>query len=182
MGFDKLTAPFVGVPLARRIALGLRELAPLFVATSAVADVISDLGFVQLVVTQPTAGPAVTLALAHAVIPLDAYLAVLPCDVPFVDAALIRAFVERVADDTDLAWPVVEGTPGHPVVWSPRARARIASLRPDEPPAYVRGDAAMRTVALEERSDAYVTDVDTPAAWSAAEARARRTDTGQWSG
>ena len=172
MGFDKLTTPFDGVPLARRVALNLRELEPLLVATPAVADVISDLGFVQLVVTQPTAGPSVTLALAHTAIPHDTYLAVLPCDVPFVDAALVRAFVERAPDDIDLAWPVVGGTPGHPVLWSPKARTRIPALRDDEPPARVRRDPALRIEPIEERDDAYVTDVDTPEAWSAAEARA----------
>jgi CTP:molybdopterin cytidylyltransferase MocA len=172
MGFDKLTALFDGIPLARRIALNLQSLEPLFVATAAVAATISDLPSVHLVVTAPTAGPAATLALAHAAIPPGAYLAVLPCDVPFVDAALVSAFVARVADDTDLAWPVVGGTPGHPVVWSPRARARIPALRDDEAPSSVRGDPALRAAGLDAVDDAYVTDVDTPQAWAAAEARA----------
>jgi CTP:molybdopterin cytidylyltransferase MocA len=171
MGFDKLVALFDGMPLARRVALGLRELEPLFVATPAVAEVVSDLRFVRLVVTQPTAGPAVTLALAHAAIPHDAYLAVLPCDVPFLDAAHLTAFVVRVPDDADLAWPVVGGTPGHPVLWSPKARARIPALGADEPPSHVRRDPALDVRAIEEHDDAYVTDADTPDAWAAAEAR-----------
>jgi CTP:molybdopterin cytidylyltransferase MocA len=174
MGFDKLTALFDGVPLARRVVLALRELRPLIVATPAVADVISDLRFVQLVVTQPTAGPSVTLALAHAAIPHDAALAAMPCDLPFLDAAHVGAFVSRVPDDADLAWPDVNGTPGHPVLWSPKARARIPALRDNEPPMRVRRDPALRAVALDERDDAYVTDADTPEAWAAAEARATR--------
>jgi molybdenum cofactor cytidylyltransferase len=172
MGFDKLTAPFAGEPLARRIARALQELEPLFVATPAVAGVVSDLGGVQVVTTEPTAGPSETLALAHAVIPQAAYLAVVPCDLPFLDARRVRAFVTALPDDADLAWPVVNDTPGHPVVWSPKARARIPALRADEPPLRVRLDPALRVVALDERDDAYVTDVDTPAAWAAAEARA----------
>jgi len=174
MGFDKLTALFDGVPLARRIALGLRELEPLFVATPAVADVIADLDFVRVVVTEPTAGPSATLALAHAAVEPDAHMAVLPCDVPFVDAALVRAFVSRVPDDADLAWPVVHATPGHPVVWSANARLRIPSLRDDQAPSSVRRDPALRAAALDESDEAYVSDVDTPDAWEAAEARARR--------
>ena len=174
MGFDKLVTPFAGVALARRVVLGLRELQPLVVATPEVAGVLSDLNFAQLVVTEPTAGPSVTLTLAHAAIPPDAYLAVLPCDVPFLDAARVAAFVARVADDADLSWPVIGETPGHPVVWSPKARARIAALRDDEPPLRVRSDPALHVVALVEHDDAYVTDVDTPEIWSAAEARAAR--------
>jgi molybdenum cofactor cytidylyltransferase len=171
MGFDKLAAPFAGVPLARRVALALAELHPVVVAAYGVADVIGDLRAVQLVVTAPTAGPGATLALAHAAVPHDLALAVVMCDMPLLDAGRVRAFVARVPDDADLAWPVVGGVPGHPVIWSPRARTRIPTLRDDEPPARVRRDPALRSVALEEHDDAYVADVDTPAAWTAAEAR-----------
>jgi CTP:molybdopterin cytidylyltransferase MocA len=157
MGFDKLTAPFDGVALARRVVLGLRALRPLVVATPAVAATIADVGGVLLIVTEPTAGPSETLALAHAALPHDAWLAVMPCDLPFLDAARVAAFAAQVPDDADLAWPVVGGTPG---------------LRPEEQPMRVRDDGALRAVALEQRDDAYVTDVDTPEAWATAQARA----------
>ncbi len=171
MGFDKLAAPFAGVPLARRVALALAELHPLIVAAYRVADVIGDLRTQQLVVTAPTAGPSATLALAHAAIPHDLALAVVMCDMPLLDADCVRAFVARVPDDADLAWPIVGGIPGHPVIWSPRARTRIPTLRDDEPPAQVRYDLALSLIALEEKDDAYVTDIDTPEGWAAAEAR-----------
>ena len=174
MGFDKLVAAFAGLPLARRVVLGLRDLRPLVVATLDVAGAIGDLEFATTIVTEPTAGPSATLALANAAIPREAYLAVLPCDVPFLDGARVRAFIDRVPDDADLAWPVVDGTPGHPVVWSPKARARLSSLRDGEPPMRLRRDALLRTLALDEHDDAYVTDVDTPEAWAAAEARSAR--------
>jgi CTP:molybdopterin cytidylyltransferase MocA len=174
MGFDKLLAPFAGVPLARRVVLGVRELGPLIVTTPAVAETLADITGVQLIVTEPTAGMSETLALANAAVPDELHLAVLPCDVPFLDAARVRAFVARVLDDVDLAWPLVGTTPGHPVVWSPQARARISALRADEPPLRARDDAALRTAALAETDDAYVTDVDTPKAWGAAQERARR--------
>ena len=146
----------------------LADLEPLFVTTPAVADLIADVPGVQVVVTDPTAGPSETLALAHAAVAPDAYLAVLACDLPFLDAARVRAFVARVPDGADLAWPVVGETPGHPVVWSPKARARIPALRADEPPLRVRRDPALRAIPLAERDDAYVTDVDTPETWAAA--------------
>lgn len=174
MGFDKLVALFAGEPLARRVARGLLELEPLFVTTSAVAAVVADVPGVMVIVTEPTAGPSETLALAHAAIPADAYLAVVPCDAPFVDARKVRDFVARVPAGADLAWPVVGTTPGHPVVWSPKARARIPALRAGDAPMTLRADAALRVVALDESDDAYVTDVDTPDAWVAASERAAR--------
>jgi len=174
MGFDKLVASFAGEPLAHRIARGLAELEPLFVATQQVADAISDVRGVRVIVTEPTAGPSVTLALAHAAIPADAYLAVLACDLPFIDAERVRRFVARVPDGADLGWPVVADVPGHPVVWSPKARGHIPALRAGEPPMRVRLDAALRTSALDESDEAYIVDVDTPDAWARAEARARR--------
>lgn len=174
MGFDKLIAPFAGIPLARRVALALADLRPLIVAAYRVADVIGDLRTQQLVVTAPTAGPSATLALAHAAVPHHFALAVVMCDMPLLDAERVRAFVERVPDEADLAWPVVDGVPGHPVIWSPRARTRIPTLRDDESPARVRRDPALRAVALEEYDDAYVTDVDTLESWAAAEGRFTR--------
>ena len=174
MGFDKLTALFDGEPLARRVARALLELEPLFVTTPQVAAMLRDLRGVRVVETPPTAGPSVTLALANAAIDSGAYLAVLPGDLPFLDAERVRAFVASVPHDADLAWPVVGGTPGHPVLWSPRARARIASLGAQDAPSRIRTQPGLRVAALEDTDDAYVTDVDTPDAWTASEARARR--------
>ena len=173
MGFDKLVAPFAGEPLARRVARGLLELAPLFVATPQVAGVLGGLSGVQVVVTEPTAGPSATLALADAAIPADAHLAVLACDLPFLDAARVRRFLARVPGDADIAWPTVADVPGHPVIWSPKARVNIAILRDDEPPMRVRSDPSLRVGAIDELDIAHVLDVDTPGAWARAEARAR---------
>jgi CTP:molybdopterin cytidylyltransferase MocA len=174
MGWDKLIAPFEGLPLARRVVAGLADLHPIVVAAPGVAEVLTGLGGLQMIATEPTAGPSVTLALANAAVPPDLALAVIACDLPFLDATLVRAFLERVPGDADLTYPVVAGTPGHPVVWSPKARARIPALRADEAPARVRRDPALRVLEIVETDDGYVFDVDTPATWSDAEARAAR--------
>jgi len=173
MGFDKLTALFDGEPLARRVARALLELEPLVVTTPQVAAVLRDLPGVHIVETSPTAGPSATLAIASAAIELDAYVAALAFDLPFLDAGLVRAFVSRVPDGVDLAWPLVGGTPGHPVIWSPTARARIAALGAGEPPSRIRTQNGIRAAAIDVDDDAYIVDVDTPGAWTAAEERAR---------
>jgi molybdenum cofactor cytidylyltransferase len=173
MGFDKLLRAFDGEPLARRVLRALGDLEPLIVTTPAVAEAVADLPFVRRIVTDPTAGPSATLALAHAAVPAGDALAVVAADLPFRDAARVRAFLARIPPDADLAWPVVGGTPGHPVFWSPRARRKIPELPADETPASVRRDPTLRALALDEDDDAYVTDVDTPEAWEAAVQRAR---------
>jgi len=173
MGFDKLLRPFGGEPLIRRVVAALAGLRPLVVTTPAAAALIADVSGVRVVATEPTAGPAVTLALADAAIPASRRLAVLAGDLPFVDAALVRAFLAAVPADADLAWPVVGATPGHPVLWSPRARRRIAGLGPDEAPASVRREPGLRLAPVAMTDDRYVVDVDTPEGWESALARLR---------
>jgi len=174
MGRDKLVAPFAGVPLARRVVTGLLALRPLVVTPPEVAAVLGELEGVELVVTERTAGPSVTLGLANAAIPADLALAVVACDLPFLDANAVEAFVARVPDDADLAYPVVGGTPGHPVIWSPKARTLIAALGAAEAPARIRRNPNLRVVEIASVDDAYTMDVDTPGDWDAAERRAVR--------
>ena len=173
MGFDKLTAPFAGEPLLRRVVRALEPLAPLVVTTARAAAVLEGLPFATVVVTEPTAGTAATLGLADGAVSPDLALAVVAGDLPFIDAARVEEFLGRVPAEADVAWPVVAGTPGHPVVWSPAARARIPTLAPGDAPARLRRDPALIVVPIDAGDDAYVTDVDTPEAWEAALARVR---------
>ncbi|HEY4440457.1 MAG TPA: nucleotidyltransferase family protein [Candidatus Elarobacter sp.] len=172
MGRDKLVAPFAGVPLARRVVGALAPLGPLVVTTPAVAEAVGEIPGVRFLLTPPTDGPGLTLALADAAVPPELHLAVLACDLPFIDAGAVTAFLAAVPEEADLAFPEVDGTPGHPVVWSPAARRRIPGLRPDEPPAVVRRDRALRVLGIALRDERYVIDVDTSDAWAAAERRA----------
>ena len=174
MGFDKLAAPFAGTPLLRRLALALAPLRPLIVAPPALGALVADIPGVAVLAAEPTEGQSVTLRLADAAVPAGERLAVVPGDAPFLDAERVRAFVLRAPADADLVWPLVGETPGHPVLWSPRARARIAALGAQEPPMRLRADPALRCVALAETDSAYVEDVDTPERWAQALARAAR--------
>jgi CTP:molybdopterin cytidylyltransferase MocA len=88
-----------------------------------------------------------------------------------LNAEAVRAFVRLVPGDADIAYPAVSGRPGHPVVWSPTARLRLPSLGAGQSPAELRADTALRVVGIAADNDAYVLDVDTPAAWAEAERR-----------
>jgi molybdenum cofactor cytidylyltransferase len=171
MGWNKLAEPFDGVPLARRVVAALADLQPLVVAVPETAAVLDGLDGITILLTPPTAGPSVSLGLANRALPPEATLAVVACDMPFLNAQAVRAFVRQVPGDADIAYPTVSGTPGHPVVWSPTARLRLPSLGAGQSPAELRADTALRVVGIEADNDAYVLDVDTPAAWAEAERR-----------
>jgi molybdenum cofactor cytidylyltransferase/nicotine blue oxidoreductase len=171
MGWNKLAAPLAGIPLAQRVADNLAGLTPLFVAAPEAAAVLAGRAGVVVLPTEPTESPGATLRLADAAIAGGPGLAVVLCDLPFLDASRVRAFIARVPPDADIAFPLVDGTPGHPVVWSARARQRLGHLPPGVSPATLRDDPELNVVALEETDDAYVADVDTPGEWAAAERR-----------
>jgi len=169
MGFDKLTTPLAGIPLIRRVVAGLGPLRPILVGPAALANLVGDLP-VTIVLTGPTSGPAATLRLADAAVPRERYLAVVLADLPWLDAEAVSAFVQRVDAAADVSWPVVEGTPGHPVIWSPRARGRLGGSV-DAAPGLLRENAGLRTAALPSYDRRAIDDVDTPHAWRAAASR-----------
>lgn len=173
MGRDKLIAPFAGMPLARRVVGAVAALAPVVVATPAVAAALDGLTGLHVVTTAATSGPSATLALADAAVPTGVAIAVIACDLPFLDAERVRIFLAAVPEGADIAYPMVDGVPGHPVLWSTEARTRIAALG-ERSPSFVRGDPRLHVVGMPFDDDAYVVDVDTPDAWRSAEARAAR--------
>ncbi len=110
----------------------------------------------------PQRGMSHSLALADAAIGFrDAALAVLLLDTPFVDAALV-ARVIAARGDADVAYPLRAGTPGHPVVFGPRAREAIASLPDGDTLRTLRDDSRWRRVTLAVTDDAPFRDIDTP--------------------
>jgi CTP:molybdopterin cytidylyltransferase MocA len=169
MGFDKLTTPMAGIPLIRRVVAGLGALHPVLVGPPALANLVGDLP-VTIVLTEPTPGPAATLRLADAAVARDRYLAVVLADLPWLDAEAVLQFIARVDPAADMSWPVVDGTPGHPVIWSPRARGRLGGTA-DAAPGVLRENAGLRTAALPSDDRRGIDDVDTPHAWRAAASR-----------
>jgi CTP:molybdopterin cytidylyltransferase MocA len=107
-----------------------REWAPLVVASTAVAQFLADRREIETIVNDaPHRGMAHSLALADTALPRDVPVIVLLGDKPLVSKALI-ARVYTFATDADVTYPVNEqsGEPGHPVVFSARAREKIREL------------------------------------------------------
>ena len=73
----------------------------------------------------PELGMNHSLALADATIPPGEPVAVLLADLPDCDAATVARVIAAYDADADVVVPQAAGRFGHPVVFGPRARARI---------------------------------------------------------
>ena len=111
---------------------------------------------------EPERGMAHSLRLANEAIESERPILVLPADLLLVEPHHV-ADVAAAVEDADVVHPIrSDGTPGHPVYFSARARALIAKLRDGEPIAKLRehSELTRRTLAIEE--DWPYTDVDQP--------------------
>lgn len=132
MGAQKLLMPFRGRPMIEYALEAARQWKPLVVAGTQVAQYLGTLPGVDVLVNDaPQRGMAHSLVLANEAIPNDAAIAVLLGDKPLVTPQLI-AQLGGALGDADVVFPVHPETrePGHPVIFSPRARKKIP-LSPD---------------------------------------------------
>lgn len=166
MGGQKLLMPFRGRPMIEYAVEAATHWKPLVVAGNDVAAHLARHPGVQIVPNDdPKRGMAHSLALANQAVGGDASLIVLLADKPLVTAELIAAVCEQ-SGDADVAFPrnPQTGEPGHPVLFSPRARAKIALLPDGDSLRLLRDDPALvrREIATADRG-AYF-DIDTCAA------------------
>jgi len=164
MGVQKLSIQLDGISLLERALQAAANFTCVVVAGPALAEQIAPGPRLRVVINPaPERGMAHSLALADAAVPdRAAALVVLLADTPFVDAALIRAVLEA-RGDADVAFPVRDGVPGHPVVFGPRPRQEIAGLPEGDTLRRLRDDPRWRRVELPIGDDRPFLDVDTPA-------------------
>jgi CTP:molybdopterin cytidylyltransferase MocA len=165
MGAQKLLMSFRGKPLIDYAIAAARRWRPVLVAGGAVAEALRDRDDVTLIVNrEPQRGMAHSLALADAAISPGDALVVLLGDKPLVSEGLIAALCAALAD-ADVAYPVHarSGAPGHPVVFAPSARRRIAMLADGDTLHVLRGDPALVRRTLRSEDEGAFFDVDTRA-------------------
>jgi molybdenum cofactor cytidylyltransferase len=100
---------------------------------------------------RPDLGMAYSLQLADAAIDADRAIAVVPADLALIEPEHVAAAI--AAADADVTYPQrSDGTPGHPVVFSPRARSGIAGLPAGDTIKRLRDrpDLTRRILAIEE--------------------------------
>jgi molybdenum cofactor cytidylyltransferase len=172
MGRPKLLLAFGERTLIERAIAACACFETVIVASERVASTIPPAPRRQVIVNhEPRRGMTHSLRLADAAVDRTRALLVLPGDLPFVDAALI----ERVAHapEADVAYPVCGHRPGHPVRFSPRARALLPRLADGDTLRLLRDEPSLTRVPAGVAEPDSQLDIDDPAAYDGALARLR---------
>jgi CTP:molybdopterin cytidylyltransferase MocA len=159
----KLLESFRGRPMIEYVLDASREWQPAVVASEAVAQFLANRADITTIVNAvPERGMVYSLMLANAALPKDVHLIVLLADKPLVTSAFIAQVCETAAD-ADVAYPVHEesGEPGHPVVFSPRARSKIAQLPDGDTLRKLRDDPSLTRRIIKTSDAGAFFDVDT---------------------
>jgi len=104
-----------------------------------------------------------SLALANATIAPEEPIAVLLADLPDCDAAAIARVIDAYDASSDVVAPRAGERLGHPVVFGPAARARIAALPEGDALHRLRDDPALRRRILDVPDARAFADIDTEA-------------------
>ncbi len=170
MGAQKLLFTIGEATLLERALAAAANYPRILVAGSWLLDSIAPAPNVRVVVNDaPERGMAHSLRLADAAAEAGAALAVVLADTPFVDAALVRRVV-TARGDADVAYPVRDGVPGHPVVFGPRPRRALADVPDGDTLRHLRADARWTRVEIPIADHRPFLDVDTPADFQRARA------------
>jgi CTP:molybdopterin cytidylyltransferase MocA len=135
---------------------------PLVVAgPTVVAALCGRDGITSIENTEPERGMSHSLKLADAHLPRHAWLMLLLGDKPLVSAGLIDALFAAV-QGADVVYPIHprSGVPGHPVLFGPRARAKIASLGDGDTIHRLRDDPSLIRRAVPTSDEGAFFDVD----------------------
>jgi molybdenum cofactor cytidylyltransferase len=162
-GRQKLLEDFRGRPMIRYAIEASRAWSPVVVASADVAAFLGQRCDVRTILNdKPELGMAYSLVLANAQCPANAPLIVLLADKPLVTAELIQNICES-ARDADVAFPVHTQMhePGHPVVFLPQARAKVAQLADGDTIWMLRDDPALIRKTFETTDPGAFFDVDT---------------------
>jgi molybdenum cofactor cytidylyltransferase len=165
MGRQKLLLPIEGQPMIQRVVDSASAWPVVIVAGD---DVAALLGSTPLCIVRndaPERGMAHSLKLANHVIAGQGPIAVLPGDLPDITPEAIARVIDTYDDAVDVVIPRCGEIFGHPVVFGPRARGKIAALPDGDTIKRLRDDPSLqrRIVEVDRGS---LTDIDTPGDYS----------------
>lgn len=173
-GADKLLERLEDQPQIARIAsAALATGLPVTVALPpdrpARAAALAGLAVTPVIAADAAGGMAESLKSGLAALPGDAAVLLLLADLPEITAEDLRAVLQAAATAPQLIHrgTAADGTPGHPVLFPPWARAEMAALQGDEGARGLlrRHADRVRPVPLPGRHA--TTDLDTPEDWAA---------------
>lgn len=162
-GSQKLLHPLEGGDtLLARAVRAAGEYPVVVVCGAAVEPHAQRLGARTVRNDSPDRGMAHSLRLADGQIHLQSAIVVLPGDLLLIEPEHVAAIV-AASGGVDVAYPVrSDGTPGHPVVFSSRARELVDRLHSNEPIAHVRDAAELTRKMITVDEPWPYRDVDAP--------------------
>jgi|HubBroStandDraft_6_1064221.scaffolds.fasta_scaffold29611_4 CTP:molybdopterin cytidylyltransferase MocA len=170
MGFDK-TVTLLGLrsPLAR-LAEALGQRRALIVVPPSLSDEATRIAPAACIVVnrEQGRGMAHSLHLALSLIDSDSPFGVLLGDMPSMTEATIERTEAVLCGSVDVAFPVdVTGMPGHPVLFSARARPIVEALPDGDTLRVARDDASLQRASWRCFDQSAFLDLDAPSDWSA---------------
>ena len=172
MGRQKLLLPIDGLPMIVRVIDAAAQWPIVVVAGSEIATVLRDAPVEVIRNAEPQRGMNHSLALANDAVAPGEPIAVLLGDLPDIDAATIARAIAAYDAEADVVIPRAGERFGHPVIFGPRARTRIAALPDGDSVRSLRDDPGLRRRYVDLATTAALADIDTPAEY---EARSTRT-------
>jgi len=120
----------------------------------------------------PERGMTHSFRLADEAAPIDAPLAVILADMPFVDRAYVDDIVDRWDDSIDILSPERDGVPAHPAIFGPAARRALPALPDGDSLRALRSDRSFRRRVVPVDDPDALLDIDSEEALRAARKRA----------
>jgi CTP:molybdopterin cytidylyltransferase MocA len=161
MGRQKLLESIDGRPMIRRAIDAAARWPTFVVASAAVAEQLAGADVRIVLNDEPDRGMSHSLRLADAAIAPDEPIAVLLGDLPDCDEDAIARVVDAYDTEADVVVPRAGKRFGHPVVFGPGARARIAGLPDGDALHTLRDDPALRRRVLDVPDASAFEDIDT---------------------
>jgi molybdenum cofactor cytidylyltransferase len=163
MGFPKLVAEVNGRPLLQRTLDACAERPTLVVASPDASAAIQNSQRLEVIVNEsPDRGMSWSLKLVDAVVAADSALLVVLGDMPYLTRDVICEVIAAYRPGIDVVVPTYRGPRGHPVLFSPRARALIPQLPDGDTIRRIRDAPSLVRIERPVNTAAVVHDVDLP--------------------
>jgi molybdenum cofactor cytidylyltransferase len=163
MGRQKLLESIDGRAMIRRAVAAAARWPTVVVASAAIAAELHDAAVRIVRNDEPDRGMSRSLQLADAAIAAGEPIAVMLGDLPDCDTAAIARVVDAYAPDVDGVVPRAGERFGHPVVFGPDARRKIAGLPEGDTLQRLRGDETLRRRIVDVPDARAFLDIDTDA-------------------
>lgn len=161
MGSQKLLLPIDGRPMIAHVLAAAAGWPIVVVSGAELEPLLTALPLRIVRNVAPERGMSHSLALANAVIAPSEAIAVLLGDLPDITPAAVAAAIDAYDETVDVVVPRCGDAFGHPVVFGPHARRKIAALADGDTIRELRDDPGLRRRMLPADPGA-LTDIDTP--------------------